>query len=62
MFARGRIFHGSDDTRYNRGRNEKNLHILCAFQLPSAQNEQRSPRSRQNAPKVDDEHDFPSLG
>ncbi|XP_050458159.1 plasminogen activator inhibitor 1 RNA-binding protein-like isoform X2 [Cataglyphis hispanica] len=27
-----------------------------------AQNEQRSPRSRQNAPKVDDENDFPSLG
>ncbi|XP_011339650.1 plasminogen activator inhibitor 1 RNA-binding protein isoform X2 [Ooceraea biroi] len=26
------------------------------------QNEQRSPRSRQNAPKVDDENDFPSLG
>jgi len=25
-------------------------------------NEQRSPRERQNAPKVDDEHDFPSLG
>ncbi|XP_015113543.1 plasminogen activator inhibitor 1 RNA-binding protein isoform X2 [Diachasma alloeum] len=24
--------------------------------------EQRSPRGRQNAPKVDDEHDFPSLG
>ncbi|XP_014213295.1 plasminogen activator inhibitor 1 RNA-binding protein isoform X2 [Copidosoma floridanum] len=24
--------------------------------------EQRSPRERQNAPKVDDEHDFPSLG
>ncbi|XP_032679183.1 plasminogen activator inhibitor 1 RNA-binding protein-like isoform X4 [Odontomachus brunneus] len=30
--------------------------------LQSSQNEQRSPRSRQNAPKVDDEHDFPSLG
>ncbi|XP_012278169.1 plasminogen activator inhibitor 1 RNA-binding protein isoform X2 [Orussus abietinus] len=30
---------------------------------PSAvQTEQRSPRGRQNAPKVDDEHDFPSLG
>ncbi|KYN20451.1 Plasminogen activator inhibitor 1 RNA-binding protein [Trachymyrmex cornetzi] len=27
-----------------------------------SQNEQRSPRSRQNAPKVDDENDFPSLG
>lgn len=24
--------------------------------------EQRSPRERQNAPKVDDEHDFPALG
>ncbi|KAI4499038.1 hypothetical protein M0802_005904 [Mischocyttarus mexicanus] len=31
-----------------------------AIQQP--QNEQRSPRGRQNAPKVDDENDFPSLG
>ncbi|XP_043279764.1 plasminogen activator inhibitor 1 RNA-binding protein-like isoform X2 [Venturia canescens] len=29
---------------------------------PVSQVEQRSPRGRQNAPKVDDEHDFPSLG
>lgn len=32
----------------------------AALQAP--QNEQRSPRGRQNAPKVDDENDFPSLG
>ncbi|XP_066585959.1 SERPINE1 mRNA-binding protein 1-like [Prorops nasuta] len=30
--------------------------------LIAPQAEQRSPRGRQNAPKVDDEHDFPSLG
>ncbi|KAL2751494.1 plasminogen activator inhibitor 1 RNA-binding protein [Vespula maculifrons] len=30
--------------------------------LQTSQNEQRSPRGRQNAPKVDDENDFPSLG
>lgn len=30
--------------------------------LQTPQNEQRSPRGRQNAPKVDDENDFPSLG
>ncbi|XP_076172236.1 uncharacterized protein LOC143149068 isoform X1 [Ptiloglossa arizonensis] len=29
---------------------------------PPPQTEQRSPRGRQNAPKVDDENDFPSLG
>ncbi|KOC65262.1 Plasminogen activator inhibitor 1 RNA-binding protein [Habropoda laboriosa] len=29
---------------------------------PAPQSEQRSPRGRQNAPKVDDENDFPSLG
>nr|XP_034181489.1 plasminogen activator inhibitor 1 RNA-binding protein-like [Osmia lignaria] len=29
---------------------------------PAIQSEQRSPRGRQNAPKVDDENDFPSLG
>ncbi|XP_076230913.1 uncharacterized protein LOC143177043 [Calliopsis andreniformis] len=29
---------------------------------PPSQTEQRSPRGRQNAPKVDDENDFPSLG
>lgn len=34
---------------------------MCIFRL-QPQNEQRSPRSRQNAPKVDDENDFPSLG
>ncbi|KAG7207102.1 hypothetical protein KM043_000979 [Ampulex compressa] len=30
--------------------------------LQTVQSEQRSPRGRQNAPKVDDENDFPSLG
>ena len=42
--------------------NNVSFFLQDTVKVPAPQVEQRSPRGRQNAPKVDDEHDFPSLG
>ncbi|XP_029167558.1 plasminogen activator inhibitor 1 RNA-binding protein-like [Nylanderia fulva] len=58
--GRGRGGRGRGD-RMNNGRGFGNRGAPRDNE-PRPQTEQRSPRSRQNAPKVDDENDFPSLG
>ncbi|KMQ86965.1 plasminogen activator inhibitor 1 rna-binding protein [Lasius niger] len=59
--GRGRGGRGRGD-RMNGGRGFGNRGAPRDSDSRQPQNEQRSPRSRQNAPKVDDENDFPSLG
>lgn len=59
--ANGRGFGGNRGAPRDTGAGETRT-VAEAAKVPTAPVEQRSPRGRQNAPKVDDEHDFPSLG
>lgn len=55
------LFYGK--FRLRREETDNFFFVFCCHFQPQPGIEQRSPRGRpQNAPKVDDEHDFPSLG